>query len=271
MLVLSRRPNEKIVFPDFHAAVEVLSVKPGKVRIGIKAPPHVRVLREEISMRDGLEESVASPPQGSVTIPCPSPLTQADLRELRHAVRNRLNTAAVALALLRRQLHAGLTRVAMEETLDRMECEFDTLQQKLDEVKEQPAPDRATRRPKVLLVEDDRNECELTAGFLRLSGMEVHTAADGADALEYLCAHSERDRPDVMLLDMGLPRCDGMTIVRSVRREPAYSGFKIFAVTGHHPEEYELDSTTSRIDRWFQKPVNPEALLRDLTQELQRA
>jgi carbon storage regulator len=48
MLVLSRRPNEKIVLPGLGITVQVVSVKPGVVRLGIDAPPAVQVLREEL-------------------------------------------------------------------------------------------------------------------------------------------------------------------------------------------------------------------------------
>ena len=48
MLVLTRRPHEKIVLPGLHVTLEVVAVKGGVVRIGIEAPPDVRVLREEL-------------------------------------------------------------------------------------------------------------------------------------------------------------------------------------------------------------------------------
>jgi carbon storage regulator CsrA len=48
MLVLSRRLNEKVVFPTLGVTVQVVSVKPGVVRLGIEAPSGVRVLREEL-------------------------------------------------------------------------------------------------------------------------------------------------------------------------------------------------------------------------------
>ena len=48
MLVLTRRPHEKIVLPGLHVTLQVVAVKGGVVRIGIEAPPDVRVLREEL-------------------------------------------------------------------------------------------------------------------------------------------------------------------------------------------------------------------------------
>jgi carbon storage regulator CsrA len=51
MLVLSRRPHEKVVLPDLGVIVEVVSVEGGVVRLGIQAPPTVTVLREELVSR----------------------------------------------------------------------------------------------------------------------------------------------------------------------------------------------------------------------------
>jgi carbon storage regulator CsrA len=51
MLMLSRRPNEKIVLPGLGVTVQVVSVKPGVVRLGIEAPAAVQVLREELLRR----------------------------------------------------------------------------------------------------------------------------------------------------------------------------------------------------------------------------
>src|ERR1700722_9768854 len=51
MLVLSRRLNEKLLFPGLHTTIQVVSIKPGMVRLGIEAPEEVRVLREEVPDR----------------------------------------------------------------------------------------------------------------------------------------------------------------------------------------------------------------------------
>jgi len=243
MLVLSRRINETIVFPDFQTCVAVVGVKAGTVRLGITAPPEVTVLREEVANR-------AVPGDG-------------DPAKLRHLLRNRLNTTAIGLALLRRQLQAGQSQNAAV-TLATIDHEFDWLKQHLVTAASPVLPRSATSR-RALLVEDDQNECELLAGFLRMAGLEVATAGDGGDALDFL---RTQGKPDVVLLDMMLPRCDGPTTLRTIRSDPAYAGLKIFAVSGHTPERFNLGQD-ARVDRWFSKPLNPEALLQDLTRELQ--
>jgi carbon storage regulator CsrA len=53
MLVLSRRPGEKLVLPDLGVTIQVVSIKPGVVRLGVDAPPDIRVLRAELLSRLG--------------------------------------------------------------------------------------------------------------------------------------------------------------------------------------------------------------------------
>ena len=53
MLVLSRRPDEKIFFPGINITVQVVEVRGGRVRLGIEAPPEVTILREELRGGEG--------------------------------------------------------------------------------------------------------------------------------------------------------------------------------------------------------------------------
>jgi carbon storage regulator CsrA len=266
MLVLSRKLKEKIVFPTVGASVQILDIKRGLVRLGITAPPDVTILREEVPDRAaewGRPQPQARPPDRAAV--------QAKDDDLARRLGDRLKTAGMGLGLLRLQLEAGNTDEA-RATLAALHEDFQRLLdgvEKKAEVPPAPPADRpgprAGKRRKALLVEDDRNERELLAGFLRLSGLEVDTAGDGSDALDYLHTHA---RPDVVLLDMVMPRMDGPTVVKQLRRDSAYAGLKIFGVSGHLPDEFDLERGPSGIDRWFQKPLDPSALLHDLQEEL---
>ena len=68
---------------------------------------------------------------------------------------------------------------------------------------------------RILLVEDDPSIREVTAIGLRAAGFEVETAPDGVAGLE----RWRRDRPDLVLLDVMLPRLDGLEVCREIRRE----------------------------------------------------
>jgi len=256
MLVLSRRLNEKLLFPDIGTAVQVLSVKGSTVRLGIEAPPEVTVLREEIPhLRT--EWAGAAPASG--------PANQNSRDLLARLVDSRLRVAGSGLDLLREHLEAGRAEDALG-LVGRLAEDLRLLQRRLvGEPAHAPPPSPPCKGRKALLVEDNANERELLARFLRLGGFEVDTAGDGADALDYLRGPS---RPDVVLLDMGMPRCDGPTTVREIRRDEELAGLKIVAVSGHLPEEYDLRPGPGSVDRWFSKPVDPEALIRDLQRVL---
>lgn len=257
MLVLSRRPQEKILFPGPQIAIQVVSIKSGAVRLGIDAPRDVTILREEVQDR-AAEWGAAEPPDER----------SAGLDELNRLVSNRLHVTERGLEVLHRQLQTGRTQEA-ESTLAKIQEDLHLLQQRLKREVAQAPPLpalKATPSRRALLVEDNANERELLARFLRLAGVDVDTASDGSDALDYL---RTRGRPDVVLLDMGLPRCDGATTVRAIRQDPVCSGLKIFAVTGHTREEFALDNGPGGIDRWFHKPIDPAALVLGLQEELQ--
>lgn len=259
MLVLSRRPHEKVVFPTVNATVEVVAVKGNVVRLGINAPPEVPVHRAEVQQRRAEWGAADAAPQAADEL--------NRLRRLRQVTRRRLEVARLGLGVLQKQMAAGRAEEAAV-TLGNLDEDLELLQRRLAERTEgapPPARKPARKGHTALLVEDNANERQLLAHFLRGAGMEVATAGDGTDALDYL--HS-RPRPDVVLLDMGLPRCDGATIVRELRRDPAYDGLKIFAVSGHDPAEYDLARGPGGIDRWFQKPIDPQELIRRVEQEL---
>jgi carbon storage regulator CsrA len=108
-------------------------------------------------------------------------------------------------------------------------------------------------RLRALVVEDDQNERELLARLLRLNGCECHTAADGLIALDYLASHG---KPDLVLLDLCMPRCDGRQTVARIRGDHRYRGLKVFAVSGTRPEEAGICTGPNGVDGWFPKPLN---------------
>jgi carbon storage regulator CsrA len=252
MLVLSRRPGEKVVFPDLDVTVEVVNIKPGAVRLGLTAPPAITILRAELP--DRAAEWAASRPR---PVPASGEATGPRLTGL---VSSRLRVARTGLAELRRQLAAGRLEAA-QQLVDKLEEDVALLQERL----EQQAPGRAAPaarpRRRALVVDDDRNTCQLLAECLRLAGLDVDTAGDGVAALDYLRTHT---RPDVMLLDMVLPRCDGPTTLRTIRRNPAFADLKIFGLSGFAREDFDLGAGPDGVNGWYQKPVDPQALLQDL-------
>jgi carbon storage regulator len=123
MLVLTRRPKEKIVFPAIQTEVQVLGMKGGQVRLGIEAPPQVAVLREELTDERETWDSNGT----EVDQACPELL-----REARHRLRNRLNEVGLNLAVLRQQLRKDQTAVA-DLTIGRIEEDLHQLRRELEE------------------------------------------------------------------------------------------------------------------------------------------
>ena len=258
MLVLTRRENEKILLPDVGVTVELMAVTGNRARLGITAPENIRILREEVAAsQDVLKQAMA---RGSVS------------REFAHEIRNRLNAAMMASETVRLQIEAGHL-ADPSPSLDRIVAELRAIASMVEgPAIAKPGPtvpvrtDSPTHRPwKALLVEDDANESLLLAGILRMTGYEVDVAGDGADALDYLHSH---ERPDVVLLDMKLPRVDGPTTLGRIRRDPNLDGMKVYAVSATPPKRFGVKTGPGGIDRWFCKPLDPRELVRQLDSEL---
>lgn len=251
MLVLSRGPQDKIVFPNLGITVEILRVDGHRVRVGVDAPKDIRILRHELT------ETLNGELQSEAEREAESKRT--------HELRNRLNGAQLSLSLMEKQLDRGMH----DEALASLHSAIHEIDQLDGSAKTKASDDSvgelANSIPRALLVEDDSNECELLAGYLRMSGYEVETAQDGLQAMVQL---ARRDRPDVVLLDMHMPRMDGPKTVKSIRLNPDYSGVKLFAVTGSQPEEMNVEIGPRGVDRWFQKPIRPQELVDSLNDEL---
>ena len=249
MLVLTRGPKDKVVFPHLGITVEILRVNGNRVRLGIDAPKDVTVLRHELADSLSAELQAAADEQGQT----------AD-----HLLRNRLNVAQMAIGLAQKQLDAGQLESALT-TLHRAIRSFETLDSEFanPEQDEQAASGEPSRR--ALLVEDDANECELLAGFLRMSGFEVDTAVDGMQAIVYL---SRNCPPDVVLMDMHMPGFSGMRAVRIIRENPDYRNLRLFGVSGSTPDAVDLDVGPGGVDRWFRKPVDPQNLIEAINRDI---
>ena len=120
---------------------------------------------------------------------------------------------------------------------------------------------------RILLVDDQPANLRVVTTLLKRQGYEVATATDGKSALE----ECHRFRPDLILLDMIMPRFDGRATISAIRRNPHLADLKVFAISGTAPSAFGIPTGPQGIDRWFPKPVNPEELVREITRELRDA
>ena len=88
---------------------------------------------------------------------------------------------------------------------------------------------RPARLPVVLVVDDFQDGRELVAEYLTFRGFTVHTAKDGAEAIEV----AEAVRPDVVLLDLSMPGIDGWQAARILKSKPSARKMIVVAVTAH--------------------------------------
>ena len=174
-----------------------------------------------------------------------------------------MDRASLSLNLLHRRLEHSGDGEALQLVLNVFR-ELASLDRDSGEAVEPPP----SQPPRALLIEDDENQRELLGGFLRLSGLDVTLSCDGQDALDYLSLHAP---PDVVLLDMAMPRRDGPSFVRQVRATEGLSDLKLFAVSGTDPASLGVTTGAGGIDRWFPKPIDVERLVQVVTEEVGHA
>jgi len=121
----------------------------------------------------------------------------------------------------------------------------------------------AAAKRKILVVDDNRDGANTMAMMLRLLGNEVTTAHDGLEAV----AAAEAFRPDVILMDIGLPRMNGLDATRQIRSHQWGQGIAIVALTGWGQENDREQSRQAGCKGHLVKPVEV-ATLRSLLEDL---
>jgi CheY-like chemotaxis protein len=108
----------------------------------------------------------------------------------------------------------------------------------------------------VLVVDDNRDVAESTATLLQIAGHDVHVAYDGLGAIET----AARVRPQLALIDIGLPGIDGYEVARRLRRDPRHEGTWICALSGYDTQHDRERSRDAGFDHHFVKPLDPARL-----------
>ncbi len=111
---------------------------------------------------------------------------------------------------------------------------------------------------RVLVVDDNEDSALSLAMLLELQGFEVRTAFRGDEALE----RAEAERPDVALLDIGLPDMTGYELAVKLRERLAPTSPTIAALSGWSADAGGTAGEAADFDRHFTKPVDPDALER---------
>ena len=119
------------------------------------------------------------------------------------------------------------------------------------------------RDPRVLVVEDDEEIAQTLQRSLRLDGYEVRIAGDGLDALDQAAAYN----PDLVILDLGLPKLDGIEVARRLR---AADDVPILMLTARDALEARVEGLDSGADDYLVKPFERQELLARLRALLRR-
>lgn len=113
-------------------------------------------------------------------------------------------------------------------------------------------------RPDILVVDDNRDSAVSLARLLKMRGHRVQTAHDGPEALRLLATF----RPELILLDLGLPGMSGYEVARRIRESTQLRGVTLAALTGWGQEEDRRRTREAGFDHHMVKPADPDELMR---------
>jgi CheY-like chemotaxis protein len=117
----------------------------------------------------------------------------------------------------------------------------------------------------VLVVEDYRDAREMYAEYLRFSGFRVEEASNGVEALE----KASELLPDIILMDLALPRMDGWEATRRLKQDKRTRRIPIVALTGHALAGHAEGARQAGCDSFVTKPCLPDALVAEVRRMLE--
>jgi two-component system, cell cycle response regulator DivK len=121
-------------------------------------------------------------------------------------------------------------------------------------------PARVRDQPLVLVVEDYQDAREMYAAYLQFSGFDVAEAANGIEAVE----KTQELLPDIVLMDLALPRMDGWEATRRLKTDPRTRHIPIVALTGHALAGHAEGAREAGCDAFVTKPCLPDALVAEI-------
>lgn len=119
---------------------------------------------------------------------------------------------------------------------------------------------KVPRLVRILLVDDYPDVLEVGRLYLTTCGFDVRTAGDGLEALQLAQQSSPDERPDLIILDLELPKLGGLDVARRLRAHPGTAATPLVAVTGHSDPVRIDEARQAGFDLVFTKPCNPVVL-----------
>jgi CheY-like chemotaxis protein len=125
----------------------------------------------------------------------------------------------------------------------------------------------------ILLVEDSDTDLELTLRALKKANVanQIAVARDGAEALDFLFgngAHAERaaDNPRLILLDLKLPKVDGLEVLRAIKQNPKTRTIPVVILTSSHEQKDIVESYDLGVSSYIVKPVEFDGFMAAVTE-----
>jgi DNA-binding response OmpR family regulator len=112
-------------------------------------------------------------------------------------------------------------------------------------------------KPKILVVDDDPDLLHALRLRLRANNCEIATATDGYSAI----ASAQKERPDLIILDIGLPAGDGFVVLERLRNSDLLAGIPVIVLSARDPQGNEERALKAGASMFFQKPVDNEELM----------
>jgi two-component system KDP operon response regulator KdpE len=112
-------------------------------------------------------------------------------------------------------------------------------------------------RSKILVVDDDPDLVRALRLRLRANDYDIATACDGYTAI----ATAQKERPDLIVLDLGLPAGDGFVVLDRLQNSDALSGIPVIVLSARDPQANEQRALKAGAAAYFQKPADNEELL----------
>jgi len=295
VLILTRKEDQSVVFPNCGIVVHVLSVRGRTIKLGFEAPKEVEVLRGEL-LEDGPPRApgYANDAKSPVQDRNKPDRNKPELSKEVHDLRNKLNNVTLAIHAYNELKSRGknsqadalldilvdnlaqidrdwgcndVGRVLEESGVYKTSADSNAALTTLLTSSPTSSPTASKRPLRLLVVDDDPNERELLAGLLEMNGCYCATAASGNEALAMI---ENNAIFDFALLDMHMPDRDGASTLRAIRANDRFAKLKVFSVSGTSPSECGATIGGDGFDGWLPKPLNPKALWNHLQESMRR-
>jgi PAS domain S-box-containing protein len=215
-----------------------------------------------VSVRPEGDEAVVTITDTGIGIPADKLDTIFDMfTQVDRSLEQSQGGLGIGLTLVKRlvEMHGGSVdaRSAGEDRGSTFEVRLPALREAPDAAPAESEPRTNSGTHRILVVDDNQDSADSLAMLLELHGHDVSTSHDGQSALDA----AEQHRPDVVLLDIGLPVLNGHEVCRRIRQQPWGHAMVLIALTGWGQDEDRRRSHEAGFDGHLVKPVDHRGLL----------